>query len=461
MRHDCFAPNHHKLSMGDRYGSQPLRPRERERDRDRDRDDFGVFSRGAPPPPEPTPRSQVRLKIPDSVIDDDGFDAREDSDRHSHHKARNVRDENGAPDRPALRRRKSVDLERKTSRQNEEFRRRRDELEAQEAVAMRRSEVLPRRLSMKSEMRDGADRRYDERGKGMDRRDDRDRDVILRGGGDWPDDGRRRGNRDRLDEGSRRDDRDRRDGGGRKEDRYRRDDGTRRGEPQGRDDEALSDHGGRRHHHHGDKRDYERRREEDEAGSDYVGRRHHSDRRDHPHRREDRDRRDDGLSRYDDRRREEGPRRGDERRKGDDSRRRDDRESEPRRQKKRDVPDGPDPLSDAVSYGSDPVEQVVSRDDGERRKQSFPRSDGIIDLDELLEKPPGGGSRRPERDIRDRELRTNSPPAFDQTRPKNPARNLEDRPRNDKSGYYDSYGPGKDRLGRPADWDDRRDRERR
>src|SRR5437763_6627427 len=158
--------------MGDRQGSYPLRPRERERDRDRDA--FETYSHIPQPPPllpppppvpspfqEPPPRSQVRLRVPDSVIDDDGSDAHEGFNRHTHHKPQEVRDANIASDRPALRRRKSVDLEKKTSRQNEEFRQRRNELEAQEAGAMKHSEDLPRRVSRKSGMWDGDDRRYE------------------------------------------------------------------------------------------------------------------------------------------------------------------------------------------------------------------------------------------------------------------------------------------------------------
>jgi hypothetical protein len=113
---------------------------------------------------------------------------------------------------------------------------------------------------------------------------------------------------------------------------------------------------------------------------------------------------------------------------------------------------------------------VVSRDDGERRKESFPQSGGIIDLDQLLEKPPGGGGRRPERDARDRDSMPMSP-----SRSNRSARDPEDRQRSDKPGYYDSqppdgrgtvdqgrgYGSAKDRSIRPADWDDRWDRERR
>jgi hypothetical protein len=125
------------------------------------------------------------------------------------------------------------------------------------------------------------------------------------------------------------------------------------------------------------------------------------------------------------------------------------------------VPDGLDAISDAVSYGSDPIEQAVSRDDGERRKQSFPRPEDVLDLDQLLEKAQEGGGGRPERDARERDLRPISPTAFDQTRSKRSARDPEDRPRRDKSGYYDSYGSAKERSIRPADWDDRRDRERR
>jgi hypothetical protein len=128
------------------------------------------------------------------------------------------------------------------------------------------------------------------------------------------------------------------------------------------------------------------------------------------------------------------------------------------------VPDGPDPLSEVVSYGLDPVEQIANRDDAERHKQSFPSSGGLIDIDGLLEKPPGGGGgggRRLDRDARDRELRSSSPSALDPAWPKHPARDREERPRSDKPAYYDSYGPGKDISGRLPDWDERRDRERR
>lgn len=106
------------------------------------------------------------------------------------------------------------------------------------------------------------------------------------------------------------------------------------------------------------------------------------------------------------------------------------------------------------------MEQVVSRDDGEPRMQSFPGSGGIIDLDQLLEKAPGGG-RLLETDPGDRNPRPISPPSYDEMRSKRSARDPEDRPRGDKHSYYDSYGSAKDRSTRPADWDDRRDRERR
>ena len=460
--------------MGDRYEPQP----QRNRDRDQDRDPSGPYSRTAP---RSEPRSQVRLKVPESVLDDDGSDARDDSDRHSHLKSRHMRDENGASDRPALRRRKSVDLERKTSRQNEEFRRRRNELEAQEAGAMRQSDDFPVGYGRRGGMRDDGGR-YDEKGKSRDRRDDGNRDEMGRGDRDRHDDGGRRGDRDRRDNGDRRGDPDRRDDGGRRGDRHRRDDEPRKVDRDGRDDEGRR---GDRDRRDDSTRKDDRDRRDYAVSSDQGGRRHHGDRKYHEHRREEGWRRGDEVRGDDDGRGEDRPRRGDDSRRGDESHRGkdsrrggetrdgDDRESESRRHRKRDGPDGPDPISDAVSYGSDPV----SRDDDDRRRQHMPLSGGVLDLDQLLEKPPGGnrGGGRPEREAREKDSRAISPSAYDQKRSNRRPRDLEDRSRNEKPGYYNSerfdgrdagdqgggYGYAKDRPPRPADWDDRRDRERR
>ena len=120
---------------------------------------------------------------------------------------------------------------------------------------------------------------------------------------------------------------------------------------------------------------------------------------------------------------------------------------------------------------------MVSLEDGEPHKQSFPPSGEILDLDQLLEKQlsGGGGGHWPEREARDRDSRPLSPSGYDQAMPKRSVRDLEDRSRSDKPVYYDplppdgrsgmdqprSYGSAKDRSTRPVDWDDRRDRDRR
>lgn len=151
--------------MGERYATQ--------QHDDRDRDEYDYAPSYAP---QPRSRSQVRIRVPDSVIGDDveedmgGRRARfGDDPRQSREDA-----DFGASEPPALRRRKSVDLERKTTKENEDFRKRRNELEAQEAELMRRDEGPGRYGRGEEGPRGGG--RYEDYGRGGERSMPRDDD---------------------------------------------------------------------------------------------------------------------------------------------------------------------------------------------------------------------------------------------------------------------------------------------
>ncbi len=354
--------------MGDRYAPQSRR------DRDQD-DDYYGSSRVS----KPRARSQVRINVPESVVDDEPPDDRPRRKARFGGDSRQAEDEPTSSDRPALRRRKSVDLERKTSKEDEAFRRRRDQLEAEEARNMRRSEELPRVHGRRGEGRDGGGR-YDDRERDGERRKPRDDDEGGRDGH------RRRHHHHDYDESRR--------------------DGDRR--------RPLDDEGSRRD---GEKR---RPKDDDESRRDGHRRRYHDDGESRREGERRRPRDDDDGRRENDRRK---PRSDDESKRADDRYGRSDRHAK----KAPVIP--PEISDDAVSYGSGPVDHAEDRDRAQGGKGAPP---SVIGLPRAPRDPRDRDDRdsRPVKDPRDRDdrdFRPVGPDAYDSRKAEKRAMGRDDR----------------------------------